>query len=292
MAHFKHSSSTIQALYEVFILPALSRPACRQPFLQLPRHHQHARSVVSPFSTFSRCLAKTRAAEKRGQKWNEEITAKIVQLVDPETNTLLEPVTRFDILKNLDTKTHRLVQLVPDDPGNPNFMPACKILKKKDMYESDKRARELAKEKKRVQKVVSGEGLKTLELNWAIDQKNDLMHRLERLKAFLAEGRRVEVVCAAKKRGRKASTEECERLVEKIMAAVKSIEGAKVREKMTGKLGRFCQWTFQGRPVKRAANSAGGEEKEEEVELKEDAEETTEKDAEETMEKDVEVEKT
>ncbi|KAF2212944.1 hypothetical protein CERZMDRAFT_96618 [Cercospora zeae-maydis SCOH1-5] len=265
MAHFKHSSTTVHALYQVFVLPALSRPAYRQSFLPLQRHQPHSRSIVSPFSTSSRCLAKTRAAEERAQKWNEEITAQMVQIVDPETNRLLEPMTPFDVLKNLDTKTHRLVQLVPDDPGNPDFIPACKIVNKKDMYESEKRAKEVAKEKKRVQKVVSGEGLKTLEINWAIDQKNDLMHRLERLKAFLAEGRRVDVICAAKKRGRKASIEECEAVVEKILAAVESVEGARVREEMTGKLGGFCQWTFQGTPMTQTSNSAGGEEKDEAV---------------------------
>ncbi|WPB00383.1 uncharacterized protein RHO25_005002 [Cercospora beticola] len=180
----------------------------------------------------------------------------MIQLIDPETNKLLEPMTRFDVLKTLDTKTHRLVQLVPDEPRNPDFIPKCKILNKKDMYESEKKAKELAKEKKRVQKVVSGEGLKTLEINWAIDQKNDLMHRLEKLKGFLAEGRRVEVVCAAKKRGRKASREECEGVVEKILAAVESVEGARQREEMKGKLGGFCQWTFQGRPLTNAAANA------------------------------------
>lgn len=144
------------------------------------------------------------------------------------------------------------MQLTPDKAGE---IPTCKIISKKESYESEKRAKEVAKEKKRVQKVTSGEGLKTLELNWAIDL-NDLGHRINRIKEFLGEGRRVEVVLAAKKRGRKASREECEVVLEKLRTAVGEVEGAKQREATTGKIGGFVTMVFQGRPVKVGSTSS------------------------------------
>ncbi|KAI5359031.1 Putative translation initiation factor 3 [Septoria linicola] len=262
MSRIRHTSSTVQALYQVFVVPALLQSSASRTLpKQLPASSltRSQPRLARPFSSTTSCLAKTRVAEERTQKWNEEISARIIQLVDPETNKLSEPVTKFDILNSLDQKTHRLVQLSPDQPGNRSFVPACKIVSKKETYEAEKRAKEAAKEKKRVQKVVSGEGLKTLELNWAIDQ-NDLGHRINRIKEFLGEGRRVEVVLAAKKRGRKASKEECELVLERIQDAVKEVEGARQRDAMSGKLGGFVTMTFQGRPVKVGSTVTNGEE--------------------------------
>ncbi|KAK0935211.1 Protein SABRE [Friedmanniomyces endolithicus] len=229
------------------------------------------------FSTTTPLHTKTRAPVQRSQKWDEEITARLIQLVDPETGNLLDngaPRTRWDVLNSLDTKTHRLVQLSPDptpaeeerfrrggvDEGaNPRsggywdtrggngygaFVPVCKIVSKKEQYDLERRKKSANKE--RVKEGSKAQSMKTLELNWAIDA-NDLQHRLDRIGEFLSEGRRVEVVLAAKKRGRKATVQECGQVVKKIEECVAGVEGASVMKALTGKMGAFATIMLQGR---------------------------------------------
>lgn len=189
---------------------------------------------------------KNRPPEQRNQKWDDEIIARVITLVDLETNRLSQPRTRFDILNNLDRKTHRLIQLSPDDPEDPNFVPVCKVVSKKESYEQDKRRKQQAKEAKQA----SGKGstTKTLELNWAIDG-NDLQHRLDRMREFLQEGRKVEIVLASKKKGRKASKEDCAGVLKAIQDAVNGVQGAKETKKMEGPVGGFATMMVQGRPI-------------------------------------------
>jgi translation initiation factor IF-3 len=130
-------------------------------------------------------------------------------------------------------------------------IPVCKIISKRDEYENAKRKKAASKEAKKQSFKGSEQGMKTLELNWAIDQ-NDLGHRLEKLKQFLEEGRRVEVVLAGKKKGRKATKEECEALLDRIETTVEETEGAKEKGPMEGKIGGVAKLTFLGKVVKRA----------------------------------------
>ncbi|KAK0915617.1 hypothetical protein LTR91_010735 [Friedmanniomyces endolithicus] len=283
-AHTTRSSA--QALYRVFVGPALTsllpnRHLGQQALVAnsctpLPVDQQRYRRQRS-FSTTTPLHTRTRAPVQRSQKWDEEITARLIQLVDPETGNLLDngaPRTRWDVLNSLDTKTHRLVQLSPDptpaeeerfrrggvDEGvNPRsggywdtrggngygaFVPVCKIVSKKEQYDLERRKKSANKE--RVKEGSKAQSMKTLELNWAIDA-NDLQHRLDRIGEFLSEGRRVEVVLAAKKRGRKATVQECEQVVKKIEACVAGVEGASVMKALTGKMGAFATIMLQGR---------------------------------------------
>ena len=128
-------------------------------------------------------------------------------------------------------------------------IPVCKIISKKSAYESQKRRAADAKAKKKVSAVTSS--VKTLELNWAIDA-NDLSHRTNTIKRFLEEGRKVEVVLAAKKRGRRASGEECEQVLGQLRRCVKAVEGAREVKALEGKMGGFAVLSFQGRVVKGA----------------------------------------
>ncbi|KAK3703453.1 hypothetical protein LTR37_014443 [Vermiconidia calcicola] len=226
----------------------------------------------------------------RTEKWDEEITSRLIYLVNPETNTVLDPetgkppppVTKYDVLNRIDRKTHRLVQVaegvnmpIPKGEGEEEAgdkvlqgvsyspfgqaqqksgndkgdIPVCKIISKKSAYESQKRRAADAKAKKKVSAVTSS--VKTLELNWAIDA-NDLAHRTNTIKRFLEEGRKVEVVLAAKKRGRKASGEECEQVLGQLRGCVKAVEGAREVKALEGKMGGFAVLSFQGRVVKGA----------------------------------------
>jgi translation initiation factor IF-3 len=231
--HISHASSPMKALYSIFVQPALTASRSQRPQL-LSRHATATPQLTRAFTTTqSLHLSKkkpARVAEVREQKWNEEITARVLQLVNPETNQLDEPITRYDVLKTLDLKTHRLVQLTE---GNP--YPVCKIISKKEEYAAEKRRKEQQKESK--QAAAKERSVKTLELNWAIDG-NDLAHRLEKVKTFLEEGRKVEIILAAKKRGRKASKEECEEVLGKIREVAEGVRGAK--EPKPFEEGRGC----------------------------------------------------
>ena len=133
-------------------------------------------------------------------------------------------------------------------------IPVCKIVSKKDYHKQQEKRKADAKEKRRASALTSS--VKTLELNWAIDA-NDLSHRLNRAQEFLAEGRKVEIVLAAKKRGRKASPEECQGVLKRIRGVVGGVDGAKEERPMEGKLGGFSTLYFAGRPQRTALKESG-----------------------------------
>lgn len=261
-----HISGTVQALYRVFILPSLPinhfrSAATRTPPLPLQG------TTTQPFSTTLPHRAKTRAPEQRAQKWNEEIKAEQIYLVDLQTHELSPLQLRKDILRNLNKDTQRLVQ-VDEQPGprdafddadpeaRPRYYPVCKILGKKDMYQQEKNRKAAQKEQKKASATASS--VKTLELNWAIDG-NDLGHRLDRMKEFLSEGRKVEVVLAAKKAGRKATAAECEDVLARIRRVVDEVPGAREAKALEGKMGGFCTVLFQGRtPQVQGLEKGGG----------------------------------
>lgn len=257
----KHASSSVQALYRVFVLPALSRPASYRSALASPSPHRNCElppppTHRRPFSHTSPKPAQTRPPETRTHKWNNEIRAFQIRLVDPSTGGLGPIRTKYDVLSRMDEKTHRLVQLSadpdPPDPDSPEeaasepFIPVCQVLSKKEVYEQEKRKKAQTKIARQTAKLTSEQGAKMIELNWAIDPHNDLVHRMGRLREFLEQGRRVEVVLASKKRGRKASTEECEKVLGVIEKTVEGVEGARVKEERTGRLGGFMTMVFQG----------------------------------------------
>lgn len=243
--HISHASNPMKALYSIFVQPALTASRAPRPQL-LSTRTTTAAAPASPHTrtfTTSQPLALSkkkpaRVAEVREHKWNEEITARVIKLVNPATNLLDEPVTRYDVLNSLDLKTHRLVQITKD------AVPVCKIVSKKEEYAADKRRKEQQKEIK--QAAAKERSIKTLELNWAIDG-NDLAHRLEKVRDFLEEGRKVEIVLAAKKRGRKASKEECEEVLAKIREVVEGVRGAKEPKPFEGVVGGFATMVFQGK---------------------------------------------
>ena len=248
--HTKQLTGPAQALYRVFVLPTLSTPV-RIPRTPLPPQClQQPQIPQRPFSQTAIHPAKTRAPEQRTHKWNDEITSAVIYLVDPQTNDLSPIQTRADVMSRTNLDTHRLVQVgtQPDpwDPEGSEPIPICKVQDKKATYQAEKARKQNAKESKKAS--AAALTVKTLELNWAIDG-NDLGHRLELLRGFLAQGRKVEVVLAAKKagKGRKASKEECEAVLTRIMEVVGEVPGAKEAKAMEGGLGGFCTLTLQGK---------------------------------------------
>ena len=104
---------------------------------------------------------------------------------------------------------------------------------------------------KKAAKSASGGDMKQLELNWAID-KNDLKHRLEKLKDFLSEGRKVEILLGPKRKGRAATPEECQTVLDKIMDAYMGCKGAHQPKAPEGKIGGVMTLVFAGKKLKKS----------------------------------------
>ncbi|GAB7354205.1 hypothetical protein MBLNU459_g4752t1 [Dothideomycetes sp. NU459] len=281
-------SPPLQALYRVFVQPSLAQrstttTAARQLSTLVLRPVQSTSASASaststrtsggnasaddnrpsassrPFSTTGSRLAATRAPEKRTQLWDDEIRARYIAVVDPVTKALSAPQPRREVLASYDRRTHRLVCVSAPPPpeeaaaGAHGWTTAtCRLVSKKEQYELDK-ARQKARGAARRSSAEAN--AKTLELNWAIDE-HDLGHRCRRVREFLEGGRRVEVVFARKKGGRRATGEECEEAVRKIVEAALSVPGAKQAKKMEGKLGAVATLFFEG-PKKVAEKEKG-----------------------------------
>ena len=266
-------SPPLLALYRVLVQPSLVKSAVttttRRPIHRLttptsPRtlfcshvrrpqqphhaqhdHHQHQHHLRS-FSSSPSSLA-TRPPEKRTQLWDEEIPAYRIRAVDPITKTIQPPTALRDVLSTLPRKTHRLICVSPPPPPGPirdrteEWIPTCRVVSKKEIYEQER----VKRDQKVAARKNSADNAKTIELNWAIAE-GDLAHRMKRVEEFLGQGRKVEVVLAKRKGGRKASVEECEGLVGRIQDVVGRVEGAKVGKSMEGKLGGVATLFLEG----------------------------------------------
>ncbi|CAD0105753.1 unnamed protein product [Aureobasidium uvarum] len=223
-----HTTSPLQALYRVFVQPALS-----------PRTPRVTRTF---HSTPLRNVPKTpRVPEKRKHLWDEEIPARRIQLVDPVTDSLQPPTRLRDLLSTIDRKAFRIICVTAPPTGNwaEEWIPVCKLEDKKAAYEAEKEKKKLKQQK------TAAEGTKTLELNWAIDA-NDLGHRMKRMQDFLALGKKVEIILARKKGGRRATPEECEDLLQKINEAAEAVKGTKEIKKFEGKLAGMGNLMYEG----------------------------------------------
>lgn len=95
---------------------------------------------------------------------------------------------------------------------------------------------------------------KQLEVGWAIDE-HDLKTRMRQLKAFLEEGRRVEMVLGKRRRGwmgkRSVPQEEMKGLLEKIRSYMGEVAGAKEWKKMEGEMGGEAMLFLEGPKVEK-----------------------------------------
>ncbi|THW08361.1 hypothetical protein D6D25_07937 [Aureobasidium pullulans] len=165
-----HMSSPMQALYRVFVQPAITTRTRPTTILSISKPLTSTRTFTS---SPPRLAAKGPPA-KRKQLWDEEIPARRIQLVDPTTEKLQEPQRLRDVLSTIDRKAYRIICVTPPPAGDwsQEWIPTCKLQDKKAAYEAEKAKKKTAQVKQ------AAEGTKTLELNWAIDT-NDLGHRMK-----------------------------------------------------------------------------------------------------------------
>ncbi|KAI4260644.1 MAG: hypothetical protein LQ352_000206 [Teloschistes flavicans] len=244
-----HLPSIAEALFRVFLpvsratLPFPRRrnlPRYTFPENQI-RHASHAktkgRRPIQPNQSTGQ--------PSTGPARDEGISANEIQIVNddkslgPSQNLrrTLASLNRDDyfIIQVADKVHPRYAEHPEPESGTPDTrprIPICKIIDKQSF-----RLSQLQKDKPKKNPSTMG---KQIEINWAISQ-HDLNHRLDRMKDFLGQGRRVEVVFGKKRKGwmrRKEVTEEkAQALLCQIREAAKTVESSKEWKSMEGKAG-------------------------------------------------------
>jgi translation initiation factor IF-3 len=248
-----HISGTSRALYRVFVAPTLRAPTSI-PLLWAPAF-AHAPALAPPSTNItSRTTIRTLKYQKDTARHalsdhyvlDNAIKSNRINFVD-ENGKFHPRIPIADALFRVNRTTQHLVQMTPgkvDEYGNvdPDDLPTCRVLTKIALREQHQKKLEL--ERRQAKGLSAGPTPKNLEFNWAI-AGGDLKHRLGKLKEFLGEGRKVEVMLGSRKKGRKATEEEAENVVRAIREAVSECKGA-TEMKCEGALGEVMMVTFQG----------------------------------------------
>ncbi|WWC59268.1 uncharacterized protein I303_101818 [Kwoniella dejecticola CBS 10117] len=181
------ASRISQPLRSAFI-GSIARPQARPPAHLLPLVSVSLRHASSSSSTFG-LRAPPPEAHPLSFK-DAAIPYRTVQLVDPESNHLLDPQSLRSVLNTYDQSTHTLVLV--------NIEKEVPIVKLINKLEERKKERE-SEEKARLKKRMSIEE-KEVQISWQSAQ-GDLLHKLNLAKTLLEKGDRVQVVFANRKRG-------------------------------------------------------------------------------------------
>lgn len=257
-----HLTSTSRALYRIFIAPTLRTP---HHHVQTPLFWTPAFAPTTHITPAGYTSIRTKTFKKDTARHaltdhytiDRAIRADYVNFVDTE-GTFHPSVPLMDVLQRLNRTTEYLVQMTEpkvDEFGNldPEDVPTCKIVTKMALREQHARKLELMRRQAKGQG--AGPAAKSLELNWAI-AGGDLKHRLGKLRGFLEEGRKVEVMLGPKKRGRAATEEEVREVMRSLEEVLEEVKGSK-EVKREGAVGGVLMLTYEGKKVE-----GGGEVKE------------------------------
>lgn len=174
--------------------------------------------------------------------FDSRIQAKAVAWVD-EKGKFNPSTPIWNIKRQYDNQRYRLVQVagqVGGQSGKGESTPVCKLM---DAAEFERHIQRIEPKKASSNRTLAP---KELEVNWAIDE-HDLSHRLNVMRSFLEQGRRVELKLAPKRRGRRASIEEAENLLKKIRNVVSEVDGATEWQQIIGKPLEVMLMQFQGK---------------------------------------------
>ncbi|KAH9865998.1 hypothetical protein J1614_008562 [Plenodomus biglobosus] len=252
-----HISGTSRALYRVFVAPNI-RASSSIPLLYAPAFApSYAPSAFSAPSLNPRTTIREKKYTKETRRqalsdyyvMDRAIQAEYINLVDAN-GTFHKDVSLDDALKAFDKVTHHLVQLTPgkvDGLGNvdPDNLPTCRVTSKIDLRAQHQRKLDI--ERREAKGQGAGPLGKSLELNWAISG-GDLKHRMDRLKEFLMEGRKVDITLGPKRRGRKATEEEAAAVMQAIRDAVAECKGATTKS-VDGPVGGVMVIVIEGPKV-------------------------------------------
>ncbi|MCJ1232379.1 hypothetical protein MMC14_000331 [Varicellaria rhodocarpa] len=159
---------------------------------------------------------------QRGPVRDEAIRAYEVRVVR-EDGSLTDPQPLTSVLSSIHRKEKFLVQVAGHGDTE---IPICKI--------QDKiKVREAERAKDKAARNAGAKKDKQLELGWGIGP-NDLGHRLNKMKDFLEQGKRVEIIVGKKRRAREVGPDESAALLVRIRNRIERVEGAKEWKVMEG----------------------------------------------------------
>ncbi|CAL8574099.1 hypothetical protein XPA_000072 [Xanthoria parietina] len=251
IAHSPQLISAAEALRLVFLPKWRQHPPCLRKSVAL--RYQHLNLQHRNYGP--RNKASTAAPSNDGPIRDEGIRAPEIQIVGQD-NSLQPPASLRGSLASIDRSTQFLMQVgekvhprFADAPGPDEGyrddrpkIPVCKIVDKLSYRQA-----QIAKAKpKKNPSTLS----KEVELNWTIGP-HDLEHRLKKMREFLNDGRRVEVVFGKKRRGwmqRKDVTEgKAKGLLEMIRDQAATVEGSKEWKALEGEEGGELRMFFEAK---------------------------------------------
>ncbi|KAI0515475.1 hypothetical protein F5B22DRAFT_607456 [Xylaria bambusicola] len=216
----------------LFSSPILPSHAARTP-CRLPRR------------LFSSTPAAHKAPPKKTFLQNMDIPYHWVRVVD-ENGVLSAPQSLVNTIIGL-PDGHNLVMVAPPPESPPSdtavVAPPAAICR----VENTEVRRRLAKEAAAREKAEKPQS-KTLEINWTI-AKNDLAHKMAKLKTFLEKGFYVEIMLARKKGSRPPPEGTPVLLVNEIREHALRVQGASEVRKMDGRMGGVLKLFFEGPKV-------------------------------------------
>jgi translation initiation factor IF-3 len=249
-----HISSIPRALYRVFVAPNLnvSRTLLSnvvfKPLLRRP--------VLPQVSIRTKMYKKNtqRHALTDSYTLDNAITSPRINFIDLN-GVYHQDIPTVDAQSSLNRTTHHLMLVSPgrvDEFGRPSLnashLPVCKAISKIELRTQHQKKLDIARRKSKG--IGSGPSPKSLELNWAI-ASGDLKHRLEKMKEFLREGRKVEVLLGPKRRGRVATEKECQVVLQAVKDAVAECKGAGQAKEPEGRIGGVLTLVYEGRRIEK-----------------------------------------
>ncbi|KAL2107055.1 hypothetical protein VUR80DRAFT_5775 [Thermomyces stellatus] len=204
--------------------PAVPAHSTRsRPFATTTTHYR--KKQKAPFGSLNKAASPPTSDDPIPA--NPHIDAPAVMIAEPGRG-LKGPFPTTKVLRSLDPTTHTL-RVVAAGDGN---VPICRIFDLR--AEAEQRAAREAKEKENERKKNK---YKILEVGWGIAE-NDLAIKMDRMRRFLEDGCRVEVVLLKKKGAKKVDVDGCEGLVGRVRQAISEVGGAKEARPMEGEVGK------------------------------------------------------
>lgn len=174
-------------------------------------HTNHQQTRLVSLVTFS---PNSKLIKPSHRPRDESISSRLVQLVSEGSNQLLAPEPPSQILARIDRSKFFLVQV--SGPESPNSI--CKIISKLEEREREKQKLKLSSPK--------DQAAKELEFHWNIGP-HDLKRKMDRLKEFLEEGRRVDILIKRRRKWENPSIQEVRLLEGTIQGVAEGVIGTK-----------------------------------------------------------------
>lgn len=243
----------MRALYRVFVAPAVLTPVA-VPLFYAPAFAASLQGSHCTSNFNSRISIRTKKYSKDTRRHaltdyyvlDAAIQAERINFVDDQ-GTFHAGVQLNEVLTTMNKTTHHVVQVTPgkvDELGRSDIAnpPTCRLVSKMDLRAQHERKLDTMRRQARHS---AGALTKNMELNWAI-AGGDLKHRLQKLAEFLREGRKVEVLLGPKRKGKKATVDEANHVMEAVQDAVAECRGAR-EVKREGQVGAILTIVYEGK---------------------------------------------